>query len=49
MNVMPSGAKHLTVGMRRLPATSLKINEAKMIESSLEVSPPMRGPSLRSG
>jgi hypothetical protein len=48
MNVILSEVKDLTVGMR-VYYNRLKINEAKMIEGSLKILPPMRGPSLRSG
>jgi hypothetical protein len=48
MYVILSEAKDLTVGMR-ICGNQLKINEAKMIQDSLRILPPMRGPALRSG
>ena len=48
MNVILSEAKDLTVGMR-VYCDQLKINEAKMIGSSVKILSRMRDPPLRSG
>ena len=48
ITVILSEAKDRTVGMC-VYCNRLKINEAKMIDGSLKILPPMRGPSLRSG